>query len=55
MSERLSESPWYKITDDFAGHFAVQGGLKGICRKFPVVLDLDGGEFGEAVQTFQPH
>lgn len=45
MSERLDKSPWYKITDEFASHFAVESGLKGICRKFPVRMDLEGEEF----------
>lgn len=50
MSERIEKSPWYKITDEFASDFAVQSGLKGICRKFPVKLDLESSEFIEKIQ-----
>ncbi|QSG02797.1 Nmad3 family putative nucleotide modification protein [Natranaeroarchaeum sulfidigenes] len=49
MSERIDEPPWYKITDEFASRFAVQNGLKGICRKFPVELQLAQSEFIERV------
>lgn len=51
MSERLEQSPWYKITDGFADEFAVETGLKGICRKFPVRMNLSRDEFVRKVES----
>lgn len=52
ISERIDQSPWYKITDEFARDFSVETGLKGICRKFPVTLDIEPEEFVEKIHKW---
>lgn len=49
VSERIDEPPWYRVSDRFATEFRVEGGQKGIGRKFPLVLDVDASEFVEKV------
>jgi len=51
ISERIDQAPWYRVTQEFAGEYNVEGGQKGIGRKFPLVLDLDGEEFIEKVAS----
>lgn len=45
LSERIDKSPWYQVTKQFANEFNLQSGRKGICRKFPLRLDLSADEF----------
>lgn len=51
ISERIDKAPWYRVTEEFADAYNVEGGQKGIGRKFPLVLDLDGEEFIEKVES----
>jgi len=51
MTERLDSAPWYKITDDFGDEFNIVSGLKGVCRKFPVRMDLEREEFLRKVES----
>lgn len=53
MSERIDSPPWYQVTQRFADNFCLQSGRKGICRKFPLILDLSGDEFVEKVDEEQ--
>jgi len=45
ISERIDQAPWYRVTQEFADEYNVEGGQKGIGRKFPLVLDMGGEEF----------
>jgi hypothetical protein len=47
ISERLDRAPWYQVSRRFADEFNVKGGQKGIGRKFPLILDMDGDSFIE--------
>lgn len=49
ISERLDRAPWYQVSRRFADEFNVKGGQKGIGRKFPLILDMDGDSFIERV------
>ena len=50
ISERLDWAPWYQVSRRFADEFNVKGGQKGIGRKFPLILDMDGDSFIERVE-----
>ncbi len=45
ISERLDKAPWYQVSQRFADEYNVKGGQKGIGRKFPLILDMDGESF----------
>lgn len=49
LSERIDSRPWYQVSERFADEFSVQGGQKGIGRKFPLILNLEKEEFIEKV------
>ncbi|KTG11422.1 hypothetical protein AUR64_03985 [Haloprofundus marisrubri] len=51
ISERLDQPPWYQVSQSFADEFNVKGGQKGIGRKFPLILDMDGDEFINKVES----
>lgn len=51
ISERIDQAPWYRVTEEFADKYNVEGGQKGIGRKFPLMLDLGGEEFIEMVDS----
>jgi hypothetical protein len=51
ISERIDQAPWYRVTEKFADEYNIEGGQKGIGRKFPLVLDLDAEEFIEKVKS----
>lgn len=51
ISERIDQAPWYRVTEEFADEYNVEGGQKGIGRKFPLVLKLNGEEFIEKIRT----
>ena len=50
ISGRLDQAPWYQVSQHFADEFNVKGGQKGIGRKFPLILDMDGDSFIEKVE-----
>lgn len=52
VSKRIKDPPWYRVSERFARDFNVRGGMKGIGRKFPLVLDITASEFVEKVD---PH
>ncbi len=45
ISKRLDSPPWYQVSQRFAEEYNVKGGQKGIGRKFPLILDMDGDSF----------
>lgn len=51
ISERIDQAPWYRVAQEFADEYNVQGGQKGIGRKFPLVLDLGGEEFIKKIES----
>jgi hypothetical protein len=51
ISERLDSPPWYQVNQRFADEFNVEGGQKGIGRKFPLILDMEGDSFIEKVEA----
>lgn len=50
ISERMDRPPWYQVSQRFADEFNVEGGQKGIGRKFPLILDMDRDSFIEKVE-----
>ncbi|GGN25795.1 Nmad3 family putative nucleotide modification protein [Halarchaeum nitratireducens] len=50
ISERLDRAPWYQVSQSFANEFNVESGQKGIGRKFPLILDMDGDSFIEKIE-----
>ena len=51
ISERIDQAPWYRVTREFADEYNVEGDQKGIGRKFPLVLNLDGEEFIDKISS----
>lgn len=50
ISKRLDSPPWYQVSRRFAEEYDVKGGQKGIGRKFPLILDMDGDSFIQKVE-----
>lgn len=55
ISERIDQRPWYQVSERFAYEFNVEGGQKGIGRKFPLILDHDEDSFIDQVEQFSLH
>lgn len=51
IGERIDKRPWYQVTGEFASEFNVQGGQKGIGRKFPLILELEPDDFLQKINS----